>query len=156
MEGSRKIVFGILVLSVFVFIISVTSLYVQITIESGDVCGCLIPLPFFIPFVGSTGLFIGTLVFYLFSPRIERDSKGDRKLLLDLLSESEARIVGALSENHGELSQARLTALTGIPKVKVFRTLERMRAKNLIEKKPLGKTNTITLGEGFRRFLDGR
>ena len=82
MDSSRKIVYGILILSMFVFIISVISLYVQVTIESGDACGCLIPLPFFIPFVGSTGLFIGTLIFYLFSPRI--DKRAIKKTLIRL------------------------------------------------------------------------
>ncbi len=151
MNGSRKIVFGILVLSVFVFVISVTSLYVQVTIESGDVCGCLIPLPFFIPFVGSTGLFIGTLVYYLFTPKLERShSKPDRELLLNLFGENEARVLKILTDSRGELSQARLTALTGISKVKLFRTLERMKARNLIEKRPNGKTNLVSLTEGFR------
>ena len=154
MDGSRKIIFGILILSVFVFIISVTSLYVQVTIESGDVCGCLIPLPFFIPFVGSTGLFIGTLVYYLFTPRLDsKPSRQDRNLLLNLLGESEARILKTLTENKGELSQAKLTTLTGISKVKVFRTLERMKARRMIEKRPLGKTNAITLSEDFRNLF---
>ncbi len=154
MDSSRKIVFGILILSVFVFIISVTSLYVQVTIESGDVCGCLIPLPFFIPFVGSTGLFIGTLVYYLFTPRLERrHSKPDRDLLLNLLGENEARVLKTLTDNRGELPQARLTTLTGISKVKVFRTLERMKARGMIEKRPLGKTNAITLSEDFRNLF---
>lgn len=157
MDGSRKIVFGILVLSVFVFVISVTSLYVQVTIESGDVCGCLIPLPFFIPFVGSTGLFIGTLVYYLFTPRLERRHSGPgRELLLKLMGEGEAEIMKALAGSGGELSQARLMALTGMSKVKVFRTLERMRARGMIEKRPLGKTNAITMVDGFRNFLETR
>jgi DNA-binding MarR family transcriptional regulator len=158
MDGSRKVVFGILVLSVFVFIISVTSLYVQVTIESGDVCGCLIPLPFFIPFVGSTGLFIGTLVYYLFTPRFERRyPKPDMDTLLNLLGESETRVLKTLTDNNGELSQARLTTLTGISKVKLFRTLERMKARNMIEKRPNGKTNLVSLTEGFRGlFLERR
>jgi hypothetical protein len=154
MDSSRKIIFGILILSVFVFIISVISLYVQVTIDSGDVCGCLIPLPFFIPFIGSTGLFIGTLVFYLFSPMTEKNAKLYRKLLLSMLGDSEAIILKALADNRGELSQARLTTLTGISKVNVFRTLEKMKTRKLIEKKPHGKTNTIKLCDGFRGIIE--
>jgi len=52
-------------LSIFVFIVAISSLYVQIQIVEGNICGCLIPLPLFIPFIASVGLFIGTLSFYL-------------------------------------------------------------------------------------------
>ncbi len=154
MDGSRKIVFGILVLSIFVFTISIVSLYVQMTIDSGDVCGCLIPLPFFIPFMGSTGLFIGTLVYYLFTPRPDKGSpKMNRNLFLGLLGDDEAMVLKALAENSGELSQARLASLTGIPKVRVFRTLEKMKARKLIEKRPMGKTNMVAIGRDFRSFF---
>lgn len=154
MESSRKVIYGILILSVFVFIISVTSLYVQVTIETGDVCGCLIPLPFFIPFVGSTGLFIGTLVYYLFLPGVEKKHPGgEKELLMGLLGDNEALVMKTLAENRGELSQAKLGRITGISKVKLFRTLERMISKNLIEKQPNGKTNQISLAEGFRKLI---
>jgi DNA-binding MarR family transcriptional regulator len=154
MESSRKMLFGILILSVFVFIISIISLYVQVTIETGDACGCLIPLPFFIPFVGSTGLFIGTLVYYLFTPRFDRrHARPDIELLMSLLGDNEALVMNRLAENRGELSQATLVKLTGLSKVRLFRTLERMKSKNLIEKRPKGKTNMVFLTEGFRKLL---
>ena len=154
MNSSKKIIYGILVLSVFVFIISLISLYVQMTIDSGDVCGCIIPLPFFIPFVGSTGLFIGTLVYYLFSPRF--GDTPDTSVLMKLLSHEEATVLEKLIENNGELSQARLTSITGLPKVRMSRLLDRMLSRGMIRKTPSGKVNMITLDEDISQVFLGQ
>ncbi len=155
MNKSKKVIIGTLVLSVFVFMISVISLYIEVTIQSGNACNCIIPLPLFIPFVGSLGLFIGTLVYHLFSQKPEsiKSFRVLAEFLLNLLSEDEAKILKILAENKGKLSQAKIVSLTEISKVRVFRALEKMKAKNLIEKKPAGKTNIIVLNENVRNFI---
>ena len=145
MDNIKKMFTGILILSVFVFVISVISLYVEMNIESGDLCGCIIPLPFFIPFVGSMGLFIGTLLYYLLSPRFDNRRRVDMKVVMRILNSSEALIIQKLIENNGELPQSRLSSLSGLSKVKTFRVIESLIKKGVITKQPLGKTRLIRL-----------
>ena len=151
MDNSKKIVVGMLVLTVFVLVVSIASLYVQVTIESGNACGCVIPLPFFIPFIGSVGLFIGTLVYYLFSPGTER--KPDVNSALRLLSGDEASVMKALAKSGGSLSQAGIVKATGLSKVKVFRVIARMLSRGLVEKESSGKTNIIHISRDIRNLF---
>jgi uncharacterized membrane protein len=156
METTKKIILGTLILAVFTFIVAASSLYVQTEIQQGNVCGCIIPLPLFLPFLASVGLFIGTLIYYLFSPRFEiKQNKKDFVVnLLDLLGSDESKIIRVLIDNNCELSQAKIAKLTNLNKVKVFRILENLRKRNIIEKQKRGKTNIIVLNEKIRKLFD--
>jgi len=145
MNDSKKIIFGILILSIFVLIVSTTSLYVQTHISSGNLCGCFIPIPLFIPFIASIGLFIGTLTYYLLSPRFDKN-RLDKKFLLNFFDGEERNIFEVILEKN-EITQAELVKRTGLSKVKVFRILKRFENKGLIEKTSLGKTNLIKLNK---------
>ncbi|MCD6478056.1 MAG: hypothetical protein J7K87_03560 [Candidatus Aenigmarchaeota archaeon] len=152
MNESKKVVIGILIFSIFVFIVSLSSLYVQTEISSGNVCGCFIPIPLFIPFIASVGLFIGTLIYYLISPRLNK-KKLHKKLLLNFFTGDERKIFGIILEKC-EVTQSEIVKLSRLSKVKVFRILRRLENRNLIEKKPLGKTNLIVVNENVKELLN--
>ena len=143
MKFENKIILGILIFSIFVFVVAVSSLYTQMQISEGNACSCLIPLPLFIPFVASIGLFIGTLIFYLlYTPK---QTKINREVFLKLFDYKEREIIRKLFENKGKLSQSRLVQETNLSKVQVFRILERLSQKRVISKEPKGKTNIVEL-----------
>lgn len=152
MKIKRKEIFaGMLVLSIFVLIVSITSFYIQTQISSGNICGCAIPIPLFIPFIASIGLFIGTLVYYLFSPKLEK-AKIDKKSLLKFLSGDEKRVFQKILEKKS-ITQASLTRETNLSKVKVFRVLKRLKNKGLIVKSSHGKTNLVELDEEISKLF---
>jgi len=142
MKPGKKIIFGTLILSIFVFIVAAISFYVQIEISSGNVCGCAIPIPLFIPFLASMGLFIGTLLYHFFFPY---KYKINREVILKMFNNAEREIIKKLLENDGSCLQSKLTRETGLSKVQVFRTLENLVYKGIIEKESYGKTNVIKL-----------
>ncbi len=150
MEQSKKIIFGILLVSIFVLIVSISSLYVQTEISSGNACGCFIPIPIFIPFIASIGLFIGTIVYYLLSPRFDR--KVDKKSLLDFLEGEERKIFKIILEKP-EINQAELVRESGLSKVKVSRVLKRFKSRGLVEKETIGKINIVKLKEKISSLL---
>jgi len=145
----RHVMLGTLILAVFTFVVAASSLYVQIQLESGNFCGCVIPLPLFLPFLASLGLFIGTLIYYLFSPKLE-EQRVRLDDFLNLLERDEARVVKALLSCGGEATQARLSKLTGYDRVKIFRIVRRLQRRGAIEKLPKGKTNLIRLKLGTK------
>ncbi len=152
MISKRKEIFiGMLAFSVFVLIVSVTSLYIQTQISSGDACGCAIPIPLFIPFIASIGLFIGTLIYYLFSPKLERP-KIDKKTILKFLSGDEKKVFEQLLEKKS-ITQASLTNKTNLSKVKVFRVLKKLENKGLVSKSSHGKTNLIELDKKISKLF---
>jgi len=152
MNDAKKIVFGILILSIFILVVSISSLYVQTKISSGNVCGCFIPIPLFIPFIASIGLFIGTLIYYLLSPKFDK-KKIDKNSLLNFLEGDERKVMELLIEKK-EITQAEIVRKTNLSKVKVFRILKRFENRGLIEKSSIGKTNMIILSESINKLLD--
>jgi hypothetical protein len=147
MRPEKKIVLGILVISIFVFIVALSSLYIQTQISEGNLCGCLIPLPLFIPFIASIGLFIGTMSFYLWY--IPKDNRINKQVLLKMFDSKEREIITKLFENQGKISQSKLVSQTSLSKVQVFRTLEKLRERKIISKESRGKTNLIELDREF-------
>jgi len=148
MEDAKKIILGMMSISLFVLIVGISSFYVQIQIETGNVCGCLIPIPVFIPFLASVGLFIGTLVYYFFTPRLE-GKKIDKNVILRVFDSDEKDIINFLLENKGKTTQSKIAKGTSLSKVKVFRIIERLIKKGVVLKSPLGKTNLIALNESL-------
>ncbi len=143
MDDSKKIVLGIMLISIFVLVVAVSSLYVQTEISSGNACGCFIPIPIFIPFIASIGLFIGTLIYYMFSPRFE-NKKIDKNVLLDFVEGDERKVLKKLIDNK-ELGQAEIVRETGLAKVKVSRIIKKFEERGIIEKNRIGKINNIKL-----------
>jgi len=145
MEQEKKLILGILILSVFVFIVAASSLYVQTEISSGNICGCAIPIPIFIPFLASIGLLIGTLVYYFFFPKYE--NKIDKKIILNFFEKEEKEIITKLIDNKGSCLQSKLTRETSLSKVQVFRILENLVKRDIVSKESYGKTNIIKLND---------
>jgi uncharacterized membrane protein len=152
MNPQKKFLTGMLVLTAFIFVVALSSLYVQMQIESGNVCGCAIPLYLFIPLLGSIGLFIGVMAYYLLSPRFERPVV-DKSQLLSFLGRDEASVIRVLLEHKGEVPQAEIVRQTGLPKVKVFRVLHSLKARGIITKEQNKKVNIVRLSEGMRKLL---
>ncbi len=146
MEHQKKIIAGSIIIAIFVLLVSISSWYVWNEIYFGNVCSCAVPLPILLPLLASIGLLVGTLVYYTFSPNPGRP---DMTPALAFLNSPEMELVKALAENSGELSQARLSSLTGLSKVSTFRALEKLRERGVIEKERKGKTNMIKLSKGI-------
>lgn len=154
MDHTKKIMATSLLMTIFVLIVSLAALYVQVQIDAGTVCTCAIPLPVLIPILSSIGLLVGTLIYYTFFPGLEKKARPlNTQAILDFLGEEEAEVVKKILENKGEASQAGIVSSTGLPKVKVFRIIERLRKKGILSKRPHGKTNMVKIREDIRKLF---
>jgi uncharacterized membrane protein len=152
MQPQKKFLTGMLIITVFILIVALSSLYVQIQVSSGNACGCAIPLYLFVPLVGSMGLLIGVLAYYLLSPRFEKPAV-DKSQLLSFLGRDEAAVIKVILENKGEVSQAEIVKQTQLPKVKVFRILHSLKLRGIVTKEQNKKVNIVRLSEGMRKLL---
>lgn len=153
MQHQKKIIIIAMLVVIFVLIVSISSWYVQLLIDSGTVCSCAIPLPILFPIIASIGLLVGTIIYYVFSPGNQKICI-DKESILMFFTDSEKEVMDAIISNKGEVTQARIVKITGLPKVKVFRSLEKLRMKGIIEKESRGKTNTIRLSDNVGKLLD--
>ena len=148
----KKLIVVMIIISAFVFVVAASSLYIQIQIESGQMCGCVIPLYIFIPFLSSLGLFIGTLAYYLLRPASEKKIHIEQIVPLFLDKDEAAVMKEVLKEK--KITQVSLMKRTGMDKVKIFRVIERLRQRGIIEKKPYGKTNIIKLSGEIEKSIE--
>jgi uncharacterized membrane protein len=152
MNPQKNFLTGMLVLTAFIFVVAISSLYVQMQVSSGNACGCAIPLYLFVPLVGSMGLLIGVLAYYLLSPKFEKPAV-DRSQLLSFLGKDESAVMKVLLEHKGEVFQAEIVRKTGLPKVKVFRVLHGLKTRGIITKEQHKKINIVRLSENMKRLL---
>ncbi|MFB6089324.1 MAG: helix-turn-helix transcriptional regulator [Candidatus Aenigmatarchaeota archaeon] len=153
MNLKKDVIIGILILSIFVFIVAISTLYVQTQISDGNACGCFIPLPVFIPFVASIGLFIGTVTYYLFHPELEK-KKISKDWILDCFEGDEKSVVKKILDNDGKTLQSKLVKETTFSKVKIHRILKKLENKGFIKKSSYGNTNKVEVKDELRDILD--
>jgi uncharacterized membrane protein len=152
MNFGRKVVIGTIIIAGFIFLVSITTLYVQTQIAEKGFCP--IPLPLLVPAFASLGVFIGSLTYYLTFIKIEENREKRTEIVsaaLEILQSDEKEIIKMLVENKGEILQSKISRSLG--KVKAFRIIENLAKRGIITKEPYGKTNKIKLNEKFRDIL---
>jgi uncharacterized membrane protein len=152
MNFGRKIILATAIVAGFVFLVSITTLYIQTQIaEKGD---CPIPLPFLVPAFASLGIFIGSLTYYLTFIKMEENKEKRSEIistLLEILQSDEKEVIKMFLENKGEVLQSKISRSLG--KVKAFRVIESLMKRGVVVKEPYGKTNKIKLNEKFKNIL---
>ena len=155
MNLKKNALIVIIIFTGFVFGVSFATLYAQTNIEKGTACMCTLPIPLLIPVFSSLGVFVGSIVYYFMFPRFEEVKEKSleiEKILLDLLNSDERKIIEKIIQNKGKIIQSKLSSEFG--KVKVFRIIESLKKRGIIEKEPYGKTNIIKLSEKFGNILN--
>ena len=153
MDHSKKIIVASLFIVIFVLVVTFSSWYVWNEIYFGDVCSCAVPLPILLPVVASIGLLTGTVTYYLFSPRFEK-TLTNKEAVFKMLNSTEAKILKFIVDNNFEVSQAKIVQETGISKVNVFRCLEKLKRREIINKESVGKTNMVKLSDDIKAIFE--
>jgi hypothetical protein len=154
MEIKRDFIIIVILISGFIFAVSLSTLYAQINIAEGTACKCTLPIPILIPTFSSLGILIGCFVYYTMFSKIHETEKRiteDSQVLLDMLHPDEKTIIKQLVENKGEAFQSKISKVLG--KVKSFRVIENLKIRGIIVKEKYGKTNKIKLNDKFIRIL---
>lgn len=149
MNLNKKLMLVVILITGFVFGVSLSTFYAESNIAKGTACSCTLPIPVLIPAFSSLGIFIGSIVYYLMVPK--SGEKHDTNAFLEMLDPDEKDVIKRLVEHDGKITQSKLSSEIG--KVKVFRIVENLKRRNIIEKEPYGKTNLIKLNEKFRKIL---
>lgn len=147
----NRFLVGIILLTGFILAVSAASMYAQSQILGGTACGCQFPIEILIPLFASTGVLVGSLVYYFMSSHLR--AKKDFSAVLSLVEYDERAIIQELMKAGGGMPQSRLVASTGMSKVKVSRVLSDLEAKGVIKKKASGVTNDVELSEKLKKSL---
>ncbi len=142
-EEKNKFI-AMLLLSFFVFITAIFSVYFEMQISSGYICRCSVPLWIFIPFIASLGLLVGFVTYSL----VKMDKKSEEKIdkIVDkLVVDPDERKVIKLLIKREKISQNEIVKLTELNKVKVHRILKKLELMGFISKEKKGKIAVIRI-----------
>jgi hypothetical protein len=119
-------------------------------------CGCpkMISQNFIGVFVMLAVIFVASLLYYLFSLKIDNKQKiikSNIELLYSILDFEEKKVLKKLISNDGFISQMELSKSFG--KLKSHRLIKKLEEKNIVFVKREGKKNKIFLKEELKQEL---
>jgi uncharacterized membrane protein len=97
--------------------------------------------------------FLWSSLSYFEINRKKKDSEAILKTVFLFLSNDEKNMIEFLVQNDGQTTQAELSRLPGMNRVKAFRLLQKMQGKNLVEIIPHGKVRRIRIKENIMNTL---
>ncbi|MBS3137311.1 hypothetical protein J4232_02670 [Candidatus Woesearchaeota archaeon] len=109
----------------------------------------LIGLILFSGFIG----YISSALTYKIIINTKKESRKLLKMLFLFLSNDEKNIINCLVDNKGTIGQADISRLPNMDRVKAFRSLRKMQAKNLIDIVVHGKIRKISLKDNILNML---
>ncbi|MFH1095463.1 MAG: hypothetical protein V1728_04565, partial [Candidatus Micrarchaeota archaeon] len=98
--------------------------------------------------VSVLGIVVGASMYFLMSGQVQvktREATGNAKLLLSFLSTEEKAVVEFLLSNEGHTTQAQVSRLEDMTRLKAHRTVLRLAEKKIVRIEKLGKTNQLWL-----------
>lgn len=151
----RTLIFLILT-SIFIIILTLTIIsYFFISANSAPFI-----LTFFVKYhvffmitIAIFGLIFGSFSHILFSRDLEKNKEELSEtinLLMNLLNYEDKKIINYLRDNNGVSTQYELTKISGLTKLKVHRSIEKLEKNNILRKEKLGKINKIYLSKKFK------
>lgn len=119
-------------------------------------CGCpkMVSHDFVVIFVILSIIFVASLVYYLFSLRLENKEKiikGNIEVLYSILDKNEKKVILQIVKNKGEIDQHSLSDIYG--KIKAHRLIKKLEEKNIVVVRRNGKANKIKLKEELMQEL---
>ncbi len=155
-KKSKSLLIIFMIIAGFVLIVSLASLYTQRVVSCGEAQTCTIPLPFLIPIIASVSLFVGSLMGYFMVGKLlkkEKNLKNYSGFIEKLFNQEEYEILKLISKNN-EISQAKIVQTTKLPRLKVFRIIEKLKERGIIEKQERnGKLRMIKMNEDLKELF---
>lgn len=119
-------------------------------------CGCpkVVSHNFIWLFIFLAIIFVSSLLYYLFSIKIDEKEKVIKKnmeVLYSILDEDEKDALAKIIKRKGKIEQSELSEKYG--KIKTHRILKKLQEKKIINIKKTGKTNKIELNKELKQEL---
>lgn len=147
----------ILILGGIAFIAFVVSLSLLLGSRLEEkTCGCpkMISQNFIWLFSSLAIIFVVSLVYYLFSLKIEEKERclcKNMEILTSILDKDEKKVIDKIASTGGKIEQTKISEM--YDKIKAHRIIKKLEEKKIIEIVKTGKTNTIKLNEDLRKEL---
>jgi len=117
-------------------------------------CGCpkMVSQNFIWLFIFLAVIFVGSLLYYLFSLKMDEKERcicKNLEILHSILDKEEKEVIDRLVRNNGELEQSEISK--DYDKIKAHRIIKKLEEKGMIDVIKNGKTNKIKLKNELRK-----
>ncbi len=152
MDIRRQITLGIVIVSVFIFLVSVLVFVYALYSEGQAVPGFLQPfIEYHIQFMVLMGVFgvsSGLVVYSILNATIEKQEKAAKTnmgIIMRFLGEDERNILDLLSSKGGITTQSEISRLPGMSRLKAHRMVRKLEDRGIVHVEKNGKINMIRL-----------
>ncbi|MCI0504464.1 hypothetical protein L0Y65_07220 [Candidatus Micrarchaeota archaeon] len=150
MDRRKDIVLGLIVISVFIFLITVLVFAYAISAQGMEVPGLLRPFmdyhAHFMVVMGLFGVLSGLIVYSLLNATIEKQKHAVRTnmgIIMKFLAEEDREVVRLLLEKEGMTTQSEIARLPGMSRLKAHRAVKKLEGRGIVHVEKYGKINMI-------------
>jgi|GEM_PF-1705228 len=155
-DGFWKRLMGVtVILTVFIGLVSGGFLAVH-NLVTGPYCNCGSSLLLTVIATSVTGVIVGISIYYYLSGSFQAQKKDIREKALKtvrFLPKEQRKIMNYLIDESGEALQKDIVEETDLGKVKVSRTLKKMKKRGLIEREENGMSKRVEVIDDFADLL---
>lgn len=150
MDKRQTIVLGIVVISIFIFLITVLVFAYAISSEGMDVPAPLRPFmdyhAHFMVLMGLFGVGSGLLMYSLLNATIESQKKAVKTnmgIIMKFLTDEDREVVTLLQDKDGMTTQSEIARLPGMSRLKAHRIVRKLEERGIVHVEKYGKINMI-------------
>jgi len=162
---NKKILLGFILIAALVLAVYYVPQFVQYNVpqqcfSDSGICEhqtYLDELVFYLPMTIIGGFLMGVGVSYLYFERkvaLPR-TQAQEQALLNMLPPDERKVIAKIIAEGGRVTQAEVSRIEGIGKVKAHRIIERLEKRGAIVKESSGKTNIIRVKKEIMESVKG-
>ena len=107
-------------------------------------------------FLSLVGMFVGSFTYYFISEKYEKKIgriHKEMEAVYKFLDKEQKKILKTIIKEKGRTTQAKLVEKTGLSRVKISRSLQKMENKNIVKRIKKGMTNEISLVEDLKNLF---
>ncbi|MBI5046260.1 hypothetical protein HZC07_00825 [Candidatus Micrarchaeota archaeon] len=158
MDSRKKIVLGMLIVSVFIFLVTVLVFVYALASEGQQVPDLFQPfIQYHVQFMvvmGLFGVFSGLIVYNILNATLEKQKKmikTNTDLIMKFLSEDERELVLLLMSKDGMTTQSEVAHLPGMTRLKAHRIVKKLEDRGIVHVEKYGKINMIRIVDELRQ-----
>jgi len=157
MDIRREIVLGLIVVSVFIFLITVLVFVYALASGGERVPEILQPfLKYHIQFMVVMGLFgvgSGLIVYSILNATLEKQKRivqTNLGIIMKFLSPEEREVVRLMGDKEGMTTQSEMAKLPGMTRLKAHRIVKKLEYRGIVHVEKYGKINIVRLVEELK------
>lgn len=160
MDIRKKMVLGVLIISIFIFLVTIL-VFVYALSSKGEAVPDIFR-PFvdyhieFMVIMGFFGVFSGLIVYIVINSTIEKQKKAMKTniaIIMKFLSKDDREILTLLMSKDGITTQSEISKLPGITRLKAHRVVRKLEQHGIIYIEKHGKINLIRLVEDLKNEI---